>query len=100
VDVDIDSTGAVKETHLIRTPALLQDEPLRAARLWRFEPAPEVPIRTVRLTFVYDLVRDPRGDEELYSAFVPPYRVDLRAKCQRHCDQLEKVRQGAFMGLP
>jgi TonB family protein len=99
VDVEVDSTGAVATAKIVRTPALLQEEPLRAAQLWRFEPDRDKPKRTVRLTFVFDLVVDPPSEGDLYPAFAPPYIVEVRAQCKRRCEMLEKQRATAFMGL-
>ena len=95
VDATVDASGAVTDARVVRTPAMLQKEPVQAARLWRFEPAAGSSPRTVRLMFIFDQLRDP-SIEELYPVFVPPYAIEIRAKCRRHCDGLDTVSEGVF----
>jgi TonB family protein len=99
VDVEVDSAGVVMKADIVRTPALLDQEPLRAAQLWRFEPSPDTPTRTVRLTFVFDLIAEPKADADLYPSFTPPYIVEVRAACKRRCEAVERQRGTAFRGL-
>ena len=99
IDVDIDKTGKVKETHLIRGIPLLDAVSLKAAQKWRFEPAPDMPLRTVRLTFAFDLICEPASPDAVKTTYAPPYRVDVRAISTGPCDQLADSRTRAFKDL-
>ena len=93
IEASVDAAGQVTGTKVLRAPAMLHQESERAARRWKFAPSTTTGERTVRLTFVFDLIADPVNDDELWPVFVPPYTVEVRAKCMRHCDKLEELRK-------
>jgi TonB family protein len=100
VEVSIDEGGLVTRAHLLRTPAMLEGTAMEAARLWRFEAAPGQGERKAELVFLFDQIAAPKAESELYPAFLPPYTMEIKTKCVRHCEKLDEIRKDAFTIAP
>ena len=82
VRVTVDAGGAVTDAEVIRIPAFNREAYfVDVARRWVFEPAGDA--SRIDLRFHHEFVAEDAPKEELVATYVPPYRVELRARAMR-----------------
>jgi TonB family protein len=78
VEVKINSDGAVSSASAVKGHALLLHTSLAAARRWKFKAdGVKSDTRTVRLTFIFQILDKEAPAEELTPLFLPPYAVKV-----------------------
>jgi TonB family protein len=81
VAVDVDAQGSVASAKAIEGHPLLRQSAEAAAMLWKFAPASDRdPLRSTRLTFVFDMKYEEETSVRDEIAFLPPYTLEFTYK--------------------
>jgi len=90
VEVQLNADGTVSELRTVEGVGGLAAAGEDAARQWKFVSTSEQKKRSVRLTFVFNIMPRDTPKHQLLPMFLPPYRVEVRATVPELIDSVNR----------